>query len=83
MFLTTNRVKHIDDAIASRVHLALRYKSLSLDNRRGIWQGFLEKAVTKEGGASYSRTDLERLTEKDINGRQVDFPMERSKRLIY
>jgi AAA+ superfamily predicted ATPase len=83
MFLTTNRVKHIDDAIASRVHLPLRYKSLNLDDRRGIWKGFLEKAVTKEGRASYSRKDLERLAEKDINGRQVGFPTERSKRLVY
>lgn len=83
MFLTTNRVKQIDDAIASRVHIPLRYKSLSLDDRRGIWKGFLEKAVTKEGGASCSRKDLERLAEKDINGRQVGFPAEHSTRLVY
>jgi ATPase family associated with various cellular activities (AAA) len=41
MFLITNRVKQIDDAIASRVHLPLCYKSLSLADRRGIWKGFL------------------------------------------
>ena len=38
MFLTTNRVNQIDDAIASRIHLPLKYKSLGLDARRGIWR---------------------------------------------
>ncbi len=73
MFLITNWVKQIDDAIASRIHLPLRYKSLSLDDRRDIWKGFLEKTVTKKGGASYSSKDLESLAEKHINGRQVGF----------
>lgn len=48
MFLTTNRGKQIDDAIASRVHVPSKYKSLSLDAKRGIWKGFLEKAVTEK-----------------------------------
>jgi hypothetical protein len=43
IFLTTNRVKEIDDAIASRIHLPLKYKSLGLDTRRGIWKSFLKK----------------------------------------
>lgn len=36
MFLTINRVNQIDDAIASRIHLPLKYKSLGLNARRGI-----------------------------------------------
>ena len=71
MFLTTNRVNQIDDAIASRIHLPLKYKSLGLDARRGIWDNFLKKAVTKKGGACYSRKELDFLAEKDLNGRQV------------
>ena len=71
IFLTTNRVNQIDDAIASRIHLPLKYKSLSLDSRRGIWESFLKKAVTKKGGAYYSREDLDFLAKKDLNGRQV------------
>ena len=31
MFLTTNRVQQIDEAIASRIHLPLKYKSLGLE----------------------------------------------------
>ncbi len=69
MFLTTNRVTQINDAIASRIHLPLKYESLGLAARRGIWESFLKKAVTKKGGACYSRKDLDFLTEKDLNGR--------------
>ncbi len=54
MFLTTNRVKYLDDAIASRIILPLKYKSLGLDARTGIWESFLESflrtAVTDKGG---------------------------------
>ena len=71
MFLTTNRVNQIDDAIASRIHLPLKYKSLGLDARRGIWESFLKKSVTKKGGACYSRKELNFLAEMNLNGRQV------------
>ena len=40
IFLTTNRVSQIDDAIASRIHLPLKYKSLGLD-ARGVYLGEL------------------------------------------
>lgn len=71
MFLTTNRIKQIDDAIASRIHLPLKYESLGLTARRGIWDSFLKDAVTKKGDACYNRKDLDFLAEKDLNGRQV------------
>ena len=71
MFLTTNRVKQIDDAIASRIHLPLKYESLGLAARRGIWESFLEKAVAKKEGVSYGCKDLDFLAEKDFNARQV------------
>ena len=71
VFLITNRVNQIDDAIASRIYLPLKYKSLGLDSRKGIWESFLKKAVTKKGGACYSREDLDFLAKKDLNGRQV------------
>jgi len=76
MFLTTNRVKQIDDAIASRIHLPLKYESLGLAARRGIWESFLKKAVTKNGGAYYDRKDLDFLAKKDLNGRQVSIRMD-------
>ena len=71
MFLTTNRVQQIDEAIASRIHLPLRYNSLSPAARMGIWDSFLKKAVTKGGKAHYDHIDLDFLATKDLNGRQV------------
>ena len=67
MFLTTSRAKQIDDAIASRIHLPLRYESLS----QGHLGELSEKAVTKKGDACYNRKDLDFLAKKDLNGRQV------------
>ena len=46
MFLTTNRVGQIDDAIASRIHFKLKYDNLNLEQRTNIWRGFLGKAAT-------------------------------------
>lgn len=69
MFLTTNRVKQIDDAIASRIHLPLKYKSLGLDARRGIWESFLKRAVID--GLNLPRqlnTELSEAGNGDVDG---------------
>lgn len=71
MFLTTNRVQHIDNAIASKIHLPLKYKSLGLAARKSIWESFLKRAVTKDGVACYNRKDHDSLANKDLNGRQL------------
>lgn len=71
MFLTTNRLKHIDDAIASRIHLPVKYNTLSSKAKRDIWESFLGKAVTVKGGASVSSKDIDYLVGKELNGRQV------------
>ena len=44
MFLTTNRVKSFDDAIKSRITLALRYDSLPPATRRIIWEKVPEQS---------------------------------------
>ena len=74
MFLTTNRVRDFDDAIQSRITLALRYEPLSLATRKQIWVSFLKKAVTVNGVAKVDQKGLDRLAGKDINGRQVRLP---------
>jgi SpoVK/Ycf46/Vps4 family AAA+-type ATPase len=73
MFLTTNRVRQIDDAIASRIHFKLKYKNLNLEQRTNIWQGFLERAATPQGAPIYSRNAFESLVGKEHNGREVKF----------
>jgi hypothetical protein len=54
MFLTTNRVGQIDDAIASRIHFKLKYDNLNLEQQTNIWRRFLEKAATPQGALIYS-----------------------------
>ena len=71
MFLTTNRVTQIDDAIASRIHFKIKYTELSQEQREGIWKAFLSKAVTAQGEPVYSRAGLESLVQKQLNGREV------------
>ena len=71
MVLTTNRVKDIDDAIQSRISVALHYGPLGLATRKTIWESFLKKVATTKGGAEYTTADLDWLSEKEVNGRQV------------
>ncbi|KAL8698333.1 MAG: hypothetical protein Q9201_006630 [Fulgogasparrea decipioides] len=71
MILTTNRVKDIDDAIQSRISVALHYGPLGLDTRKIIWESFLKKAATAKGRAEYTSVDLDWLSKKEVNGRQI------------
>ncbi|KAI9770678.1 MAG: hypothetical protein M1839_003062 [Geoglossum umbratile] len=67
MFLTTNRVKTLDEAFQSRIHFALRYRKLGKSAREKVWVAFLQRS-----GASYVKSsELGKLIEKDINGRQI------------
>lgn len=75
MFLTTNRVRDFDDAIQSRITLALRYEPLSLATRKQVWASFLKKAVTANGVVKYNPEDLDGLARKNLNGRQVRGPL--------
>lgn len=49
MFMTTNRVRTIDSAFQSRIHISLDYQELTMESRKQIWQNFLEQYnVTQE-----------------------------------
>jgi SpoVK/Ycf46/Vps4 family AAA+-type ATPase len=71
MFLTTNRVEQIDDAIASRIHFKLKYDKLNQEQRANIWRRFLEKADTPQGAPIYSQDAFDSWVRKERNGRQV------------
>jgi len=71
MFLTTNRVAEFDEAILTRVHLMLRFDKLDSKSRRSIWNTFLNRANTSKGPADIKPSELERLIEVKLNGRQV------------
>ena len=73
LFLTTNRIKTIDEAFLSRIHVALHFKELSTDAKKQVWSAFLAKVGVKVGGTDGRITEaqLKNLAERDINGRQI------------
>ena len=54
MFPTTYHVKDFDDAIQSRISVALHYGPLGFDTRKIIWKSFLERAATAKDPAKYT-----------------------------
>jgi hypothetical protein len=62
LFLTTNRVKQIDDAFHSRIHVSLHYPSLTAYGRRQIWKSFAGHLDDEE---------LDILAKVELNGRQI------------
>lgn len=62
LFLTTNRVKQIDGAFHSRIHVSLHYPSLSAFGRRQIWKAF---------AGHLEDAELDSLAQVELNGRQI------------
>jgi hypothetical protein len=65
LFLTTNRIKNIDDAFHSRIHISMQYPSLTATSRRHIWNTFMSKTTGLSGG------QLDALAQVELNGRQI------------
>lgn len=70
MFLTTNIVKKIDQAIWSRIDYIKEYKSLSPRNQAQLWKTFLRK-VDSQIGYECSDEQIDSLATKNLNGREV------------
>ncbi|KAF2276670.1 P-loop containing nucleoside triphosphate hydrolase protein [Westerdykella ornata] len=77
LFLTTNRLGHIDDAILSRIHLIIEYEELTDETREKIWQQFFNKLRKEQENfdidprlESYVERDEALLTLK-WNGREI------------
>ncbi|KAK6221246.1 ATPase [Colletotrichum tabaci] len=73
LFLTTNRVETFDDAFQSRIHIALRYESLTQRAKKSIFRIFVERVRVLEGVdlRPFSDDDYESLAKHDLNGRQI------------
>ena len=71
IFMTTNRVAAIDEAIKSRAHVVLEYPELGSHERYGVWEAML----TREGNSSYAvleNTALNELaTRERVDGRMI------------
>lgn len=77
LFLTTNRVKNMDAAFQSRIHLSLEYPNLEASAREAIWNGFLSRAVklasstSDEAAHEVTKGEVKQLAQLDLNGRQI------------
>ncbi|GKT59638.1 AAA family ATPase [Colletotrichum tofieldiae] len=66
LFLTTNRVE-------SRIHIALRYESLTQKAKKSIFKIFVERVRVLERVdlKPFSEEDYDNLAKHDLNGRQI------------
>jgi len=77
LFLTTNRVGSFDDVFISRIHVQLYYPNFNDDDRRRVWQTFIDKLLRDRGQLIRLNIDAkEYLEAKEIqavkwNGREI------------
>ncbi|KAJ6563355.1 P-loop containing nucleoside triphosphate hydrolase protein [Mycena vulgaris] len=71
LFLTTNHVKQFDVTFQSRIHLSLRYNDLPRAEKEDLWRAFWEKPRTTESVHTLSGEQLEALSSRNLNGRQI------------
>lgn len=63
-------MREFDEAMISRIHLALKYEPLKQVARKAVWEFFLDQAAMKAGSPDYSDA-LDDMAEKRLNGREV------------
>ena len=72
LFMTTNRLRTMDPAFKSRIHIAIRYKELNSAQRGRIWENFIDRLDDSEARAKDEMRDhIEDLQEWELNGRQI------------
>ena len=69
MFLTTNLLNNIDEAMESRVHVHIVFQPLLAPSRLAIWTNFFSKSAAYR--VSISDTDIKDLAKWTLNGRQI------------
>lgn len=75
LFLTTNRLQAFDEAVLSRVHLALRYNALGEKDRAAVWKYFLDQVRIKQGRPVFEDDVIVNLARQKLNGREVRDPL--------
>jgi SpoVK/Ycf46/Vps4 family AAA+-type ATPase len=76
IILTTNRIKSIDVAVISRIHLAIRYSELSDKQMHKIFKFFLDQLEKREPSCIANRQEIDIFIESyghhyNLNGRQI------------
>lgn len=72
MILTSNRIGIIDEAVKSRVQLALIYRPLTHEQRKRIWANFLARLRTLGESMDLQVEDhIDRLASYALSGREI------------
>ena len=75
MILTTNRIKSLDVAVQSRIHLAVRYDDLATPQMCNILKTILNKfnvkEIDKEDIMSWFNIQMDANEKFKLNGRQI------------
>ncbi|MCJ1433403.1 hypothetical protein MMC27_002763 [Xylographa pallens] len=72
IFLTSNRVSAFDEAIKSRVHLALQYAAPGQASRRQLWRQQLRTIpAPSRGGVADLDAVLDEVERAPMNGREI------------
>ena len=78
IFLTTNRLQTIDNAIKSRINLIVTYPQLNEKNRLDIWKKLLEdKNLIDKNNA------VKELCKLELNGREISNILNLVMNLVY
>jgi len=71
MFLTTNRLRAIDKAFLSRIHLCIGYPPLVPESRRELWTTFIVAASKGKRPKWLTKSFLDRISSVKANGREI------------
>lgn len=71
MVLTTNRIEAFDTAFKSRVHLAIKYPSLSQSSQKSLWLMFLTNDSKRSRPSWLSEQAMDKLADERLNGRRI------------
>ena len=71
VFLTTNRIEVIDDAVKSRIHVPIAYYPLSADARRQLWEDMIIRANWGRRPEWLDKKTMDGVVEKKLNGREI------------
>ncbi|KAI0809847.1 hypothetical protein GGR55DRAFT_679077 [Xylaria sp. FL0064] len=76
LFLTTNRVGHLDEAFMSRIHVSIGYEPLDDDSRDKIWDNLFRKLKEdhKNGGPEILyEYDAKQYVKKDLTVKKLEW----------
>jgi hypothetical protein len=77
LFLTTNRVGHIDEAFMSRVHAIIHFQPLNEASRKVLWKSLLDKVHRDRPGKiaihneAIKYLESQEMLQMDWNGREI------------